>query len=183
MNHVPHAPAHVAGKTMLRQDQIERRVRELATAITEDYAGRDLRLVTILKGGLFFLADLCRQIDLPLTTDFMAVSSYFGGTPGNVRITKDLDDSIEGADVLIVEDIIDTGLTLNYIIKNLRSRGPASIEVCTLIDKDVRRIVDIPIAYRGFMVPDHFLIGYGLDLRGRYRNLPYVAELREEALS
>lgn len=179
----PQAPSEIAGRVILRQDQIENRVRELGAVITEDYAGRDLRLVTILKGGLFFLADLCREIELPLTTDFMAVSSYFGGTPGNVRITKDLDDPIEGADVLIVEDIIDTGLTLNYIMKNLRSRGPASLEVCTLIDKDVRRIVDIPIAYRGFMVPDHFLIGYGLDLRGRFRNLPHVAELRIEALT
>lgn len=178
----PAAPESVIGKTILREDQIARRVGELATAISEDYSGRELRLITILKGGLFFLADLSRAIDLEVTTDFMAVSSYARGVPGNVRITKDLDDSIQDVEVLIVEDIIDTGLTLNYIMRNLLSRGPRSLEVCTLIDKDVRRIVDIPVAYRGFMVPDHFLVGYGLDIRGRYRNLRYVAEVREEAL-
>ena len=179
---IPGAPSEVAGKTVIPGAEIARRVDELGAAITADYSGRDLVLVTILKGGLFFLADLSRRIDLPLTIDFMAVSSYFGGSPGNVRITKDLDDSIQHRDVLIVEDIIDTGLTLHYVIKNLRSRGPASLEVCTLLDKDVRRIVELPIAYRGFTVADRFLIGYGLDLRGRYRNLPYLAELHEAAL-
>lgn len=179
---IPSAPPEVAGKIVISGQEIARRVEELGAAIAAEYSGRDLVLVTILKGGLFFLADLSRCIDLPLTTDFMAVSSYFGGSPGSVRITKDLDDSIQGRHVLIVEDIIDTGLTLNYVIKNLRSRRPASLEVCTLLDKDVRRIVDLPIAYRGFTVADRFLIGYGLDLRGRYRNLPYVAELHEAAL-
>ncbi|MBU4555760.1 MAG: hypoxanthine phosphoribosyltransferase [Actinobacteria bacterium] len=178
----PGAPSEVAGKIIFSDSEIALRVDELGAAITADYSGRDLVLVTILKGGIFFLADLSRRIDLPLTTDFMAVSSYFGGSPGNVRITKDLDDSIQGRDVLIVEDIIDTGLTLNYVIKNLRSRGPASLEICTLLDKDVRRIVELPIAYRGFTVADRFLIGYGLDLRGRYRNLPFLAELHEVAL-
>lgn len=179
---VPVAPADVVGDVILTPDAIAERVAELGSAITHEYQGRDLRLVTILKGGLFFLADLAREIDLPLSIDFMAVSSYTGGTAGHVRITKDLDDSVQGAHILIVEDIIDTGLTLNYIMRNLRSRGPASIEVCTLVDKDVRRIADLDIAFCGFRVPDRFLIGYGLDLRGRYRNLPFVAEIRESAL-
>lgn len=178
----PVAPSDLVGDVVLTQEAIEARVSELGALITNDYRDRDLRLVTILKGGLFFLADLSRHVDLPTHLDFMAVSSYSGGTPGHVRITKDLDDSVEGAHILIVEDIIDTGLTLNYIMRNLRSRGPASLEVCALIDKDVRRIADIEIAYTGFRVPDRFLIGYGLDLRGHYRNLPYVAELREAAL-
>lgn len=176
-------PAWVAGRTILTREQITLRTAELGEAITRDYQGSDLLLVTVLKGGLFFLADLCRRIELPLAFDFMAVSSYFGGSPGSVRIIKDLDEAVAGRHVLVVEDIIDTGLTLNYILRNLASRDPASLEVCTLIDKDVMRIVDIPVAYRGFSVPDRFLVGYGLDIRGRYRNLPYIAELREEAMS
>ena len=127
-----------------------------------------------------FLADLCRRIDLPHTVDFMAVSSYGPGAAGSVRITKDLDDPIEGRDVLMIEDIIDTGLTLNYLLRVLRARKPASLAVCTLLDKDVRRIVDLPIEYRGFAVPDRFVVGYGLDLEGVWRNLPYVATLHDE---
>jgi len=179
---MPVAPSKLAGDVILTAEAIAARVAEMGAAITRDYRDRDLRLITVLKGGLFFLADLSREIDLPLCIDFMAVSSYSGGSPGHVRLTKDLDDSIQGAHILVVEDIIDTGLTLNYIMRNLRSRGPASLEVCSLIDKDVRRIADLDIAYCGFKVPDRFLIGYGLDLRGRYRNLPFVAELREAAL-
>lgn len=178
----PQAPAQILGRTLISTDQLVERTAELGAAIRADYTGKDLRLVTILKGGLIFLADLCRAVELPMHLDFMAVSSYTGGSPGNVRITKDLDDSIEGAHVVVVEDIIDTGLTLNYVLKMLKARHPASLEVCALLDKDVRRIVDIPVAYRGFSIPDRFVVGYGLDLRGRYRNLPYVAELREEAL-
>lgn len=178
---VPFVPEGLLTSTVLTSDQITKRVTELGDAITRDYDGADLRLITILRGGLFFLADLCRAVDTPLQIDFMAVSAYAGGSPGNVRITKDLDDSIEGASVIVVEDIIDTGLTLNYVLRNLRQRGPASLEVCTLLDKDVRRIVDLPIAYRGYEVPDRFLVGYGLDHRGRYRNLPYVAALDEAA--
>lgn len=179
---VPFAPPETIGPALITAERLRERVAELGSAIAEDHRSGDLRLVTVLKGGLFFLADLCRAVDLPLSVDFMAVSSYSGGSPGSVRITKDLDDSIEGANVIVVEDIIDTGLTLNYVLKNLRSRNPASLEVCALLDKDVRRIVDIPVAYRGFSIPDRWVVGYGLDLRGRYRNLPYVAELREEAL-
>ncbi|MDZ4063789.1 MAG: hypoxanthine phosphoribosyltransferase [Coriobacteriia bacterium] len=167
---------------LLSEDTIAQRVQELGHAIGEDYAGRDLRLVTILKGGLFFLADLCRAVTMPLQVDFMAVSAYADGMPGAVRITKDLDDAIDGAAVLVVEDIIDTGMTLNYVLRNLRSRQPESLEVCALLDKDVRRIVDIPVTYRGFSIPDRFVVGYGLDNQGLLRNLPYVASLRDEAV-
>lgn len=178
----PVTPQGVIGKKVVAEDDLKRRVVELGESIARDHAESDLRLVTILRGGLIFLSDLCRAIDLPLQVDFMAVSSYSGGAPGTVRITKDLDDPIDGANVIVVEDIVDTGLTLNYILRNLRSRNPASLEVCTMLDKDVRRIVDLPIAYRGFEIPDRFVVGYGLDYRGLYRNLPYVAELTDEVL-
>ncbi|MHB9002698.1 MAG: hypoxanthine phosphoribosyltransferase [Coriobacteriia bacterium] len=179
----PRVPEGLLASTVVSSAEIDPRVAELGEEITRDYCDRDLRMVTILRGGLFFLSDLVRAVDMPVKIDFMAVSSYVGGSPGNVRITKDLDDPIQGASVVVVEDIIDTGLTLNYVLKNLRQRGPASLEVCTFLDKDVRRIVDLPIAYRGFEVPDEFLVGYGLDYRGRYRNLPYVAALNEAVFS
>ena len=167
-------------RILLSTEEIAGRVRELGATIAEDYAGRDLVLVTVLKGGVIFLADLCRAVDLPHSIDFMAVSSYGPGAAGSVRITKDLDDSIEGRDVLVVEDIIDTGFTLNYLLRVLRQRGPASLAVCTLLDKEVRRLVDLPIEYRGFSIPDRFVVGYGLDLEGEWRNLPYVATLHDE---
>lgn len=167
-------------RVLLTESQIDAVVGELADQIATDYSGRDPVLVTVLRGGLFFLSDLCRRIDLPLTVDFMAVTSYGPGAAGSVRITKDLDDPVEGRDVLVVEDIIDTGLTLNYLLRVLRQRRPASLTVCTLLDKDVRRLVDLPIMYRGFSVPDRFLVGYGLDLEGLWRELPYVATLKDE---
>ena len=176
---LPIVPEGLLASTVVTAREIAERVSELGEAIAHDHAGTDLRLITILRGGLFFLADLARAVDHPVQLDFMAVSTYAGGSPGNVRITKDLDDSIQGASVIVVEDIIDTGLTLNYVLRNLRQRGPASLEVCTLLNKDVRRIVDLPITYTGYEVPDRFLVGYGLDYRGRYRNLPYVAALDE----
>lgn len=176
-----HAGEEFVDRILIPRDAIARRVSEIGAAITRDHDGHELRLITVLRGGLFFLCDLCRHIDLPLTLDFMAISSYAGGGGGAVRITKDLDDPLEGARVIVVEDIIDTGLTLNYILSVLRERNPASLEVCTLLDKDVRRIVDLPIAYRGFEVPDQFLVGYGLDLNDRLRNLPYIATVNEEA--
>ncbi|MDH4140399.1 MAG: hypoxanthine phosphoribosyltransferase [Coriobacteriia bacterium] len=178
----PLTPEKVVDRVLISDEEIQNRVRELGREITADHVGRDVRLVTVLRGGLFFLADLCRAVDLPLQVDFMAVSSYLGGRPGVVRITKDLDDPIEGAAVIVVEDIVDTGLTLNYILRMLKGRRPASLEVCALLDKDVRRIVDLPIAYRGFSIPDKFVVGYGLDLQGFYRNLPFVATVRDEAL-
>lgn len=177
--HSMHDPA-IEG-ILVSPEVIADTVSELGRRITADYAGKDLALVTVLRGGVIFLADLCREIDLPLTLDFMAISSYSPGA-GAVRITKDLDDSIAGRDVLVVEDIIDTGLTLNYLLSVLRQRDPASLAVCTLFDKDVRRLVDLPIEYSGIRIPDRFVIGYGLDLMGRYRNLPFLATLREEVM-
>ena len=176
----PGAPASVRG-VLFSEEQIADRVAEMGREIGADYAGRDLVLVGLLRGGIFFLADLCRHIDIPLRLDFMAVSSYaHAAHAGSVRITKDLDEDIGGASVLVVEDLIDTGLTLNYLLGVLRAREPASIEVATLLDRDARRIVDLPIAYRGFRMPDEFVVGYGLDLRGCHRNLRYVGALSDE---
>jgi hypoxanthine phosphoribosyltransferase len=176
-------PADVC-ETLVTAETLRERVDELGARITVDYAGLDLVLVTVLKGGIFFLADLCRAIDLTLAFDFMSISSYGpAAVTGEVRITKDLDERIEGRAVLVVEDIIDTGLTLNYLLGVLRSREPASLEVCVLLDKDVRRIVDLPIAYRGFSIPDRWVVGYGLDHRQVLRNLPYIGILAEEAVS
>jgi len=160
--------------------KLRTRVRTLGRQITRDYTGRDLHLITILRGGLFFLTDLARAIPLPLSLDCLGISSYAGATQGPVRITKDLDDSIHGRHVLIVEDIIDTGLTLAYIRRNLMVREPASLRICTLLDRPYRRIVDIPVDYVGFEIPDTFVVGYGLDWRGKYRNLPYIATLKPE---
>jgi len=160
--------------------QLRARVRALGRKITRDYAGRDLHLITVLRGGLFFLTDLARAIDAPLSLDCLGISSYTNQTQGAIRITKDLDDTIEGRDVLIVEDIIDTGLTLSYIRRNLLTRDPASLRICTLLDRPYRRIVDIRVDYVGFEIPDTFVVGYGLDWRGKYRNLPYIASLKPE---
>ena len=167
-------------RVLLSEEQVRDAVVRLGDEIAADYEGRDLVLVTVLKGGVMFLADLCRAVELPLTVDFMAISSYGPQVQDAVRITKDLDDTIEGREVLIVEDIVDTGLTLNYLLRVIRQRRPASLAVCTLLDKDVRRLVDLPIEYRGFSIPDRFVVGYGLDLGGLWRNLPYIATLRDE---
>lgn len=174
-------PPEVAS-VLIDERRLSQRVAELGRRVTEDYASRAPVLVTVLRGGLFFLADLCRHIDLDVKLDFMSVSAYEHGRPGVVRITKDLDESVTDEPVLVVEDIVDTGLTLNYLLGVLRQRRPASLDVCALLDKDVRRIVDLPVTYRGFRVPDKFLVGYGLDLGGRLRELPYVGAVREEAL-
>lgn len=155
----------------------------MGSAIAADYEGREVIMLTVLRGGLFFLSDLCRVVPDPVRLDFIGISAY--GTrshPGGVRITKDLDEDIEGKHVLIVEDIIDTGLTLNYLLGVLKARRPASLEVAVLLDRDQRRIADVPIGYRGFHMPDVFAVGYGLDLQGRYRNLPYLGVLREDVL-
>lgn len=160
--------------------KLKARVRALGRKITRDYVGRDLHLVTVMKGGLFFLTDLARAIERPLSLDCLGISSYAGQKQGTVRITKDLDDDIEGRNVVIVEDIIDTGLTLAYIRRNLLLRQPASLAICTLLDRPYRRIVDIDVAYSGFPIPDEFVVGYGLDWRGQYRNLPYIATLNPE---
>ena len=168
---------------LLTERQIADRVAELGARITADYGGRKLTLVSVLKGSLPFMADLMRAIDLPLRIDLMEVSSYGGSTTessGLVRILKDLSTSIEGDDVLIVEDIIDTGLTLNYLIRYLRGKNPRTLRICTLLDKPARRLVEIPVDYIGFEIPDQFVIGYGLDYGEVYRNLRFVGVLKPE---
>ncbi len=157
---------------------------ELGSQISRDYAGRDLVMVGVLRGAVVFIADLLRSLDIACEIDFMAVSSYGSSrdSSGVVRILKDLDDSITGRDVLIVEDIVDSGLTLNYLIRNLRARDPGSLEVCALLTKPERRRVDVPIRYTGFEIPNTFVVGYGLDHAQRYRHLPYVAELPEDVV-
>jgi hypoxanthine phosphoribosyltransferase len=169
-------------KVLIDEAQVQAKIRELGQQITADYAGKDLLLVGVLRGALLFIVDLARQIDLPLEMDFMAISSYGAATEtsGVVRILKDLDTAIEGRDVLIVEDIIDSGLTLNYIVEHLRNRGPASIKICALLNKPSRRRVDVKIDYHGFDIPDEFVVGYGLDFQQRYRNVPFVGVLKPE---
>lgn len=169
-------------EVLITGEEISEKTAELAGQITADYKDKDPLLICILKGGLMFLADLTRQIHLPLEIDFMAVSSYGDATEssGVVRILMDLERNIQGRHVLIVEDIIDTGRTLNYIIHNLRTRGPASIKICTLLNKPARRVLDIPLDYVGFVIPDRFVVGYGLDYGEIYRNLPFVGVLKPE---
>ena len=169
------------GEILVQPDELAHRVRELAEQISADYAGKDVLLIGVLKGAVFFLADLMRQLDVDCEVDFMAVSSYGSSTDssGVVRILKDLDAPIEDRHVLIVEDIVDSGLTLSYLFRMLGGRSPASLEVCALLTKPDRREVDMPIRYVGFEIPNKFAIGYGLDHAERYRNLPYVAVLNE----
>ena len=169
-------------KVLLAETEIQRRVRQMAGQISADYAGKEPLLVGILKGAFIFLADLVRRLTIPVRLDFMAVSSYGGASEssGAVRILKDLDQSIEGVHVLLVEDIVDTGLTLNYLLENLRARGPATLKVCTLLDKPGRRMVKITPDYNGFSIPDEFVVGYGLDYNGSYRYLPDIMILKRE---
>jgi hypoxanthine phosphoribosyltransferase len=169
------------GEVLIGSDELQRRVRELGAEISDDYEDGVL-LIGILKGAVLFLADLMRSLRVPCEIDFMAVSSYGSATDssGVVRILKDLESSIEGRDVLIIEDIIDSGLTLHYLIRNLRARSPRTLEVCALLDKPERRRVDLPIRYVGFEIPDRYVIGYGLDYGQRFRNLEYVAVLADD---
>ena len=173
------------GSVLVSREELQAKVAELGARISADYAGKELLLVGVLKGAVFFMADLARHIAVPVALDFMAVSSYGSSTDssGVVRILKDLDTTIEGRHVIIVEDIIDSGLTLSYLMKNLRSRRPASLEVCALLTKPSRRRVDIGCRYVGFEIPNLFVVGYGLDFAERYRTLDYVASLREEAIA
>jgi hypoxanthine phosphoribosyltransferase len=174
-------PDTKVGEILVQPDELAHRVKELAEQISADYAGKNVLLIGVLKGAVFFLADLMRQLDVDCEVDFMAVSSYGSSTDssGVVRILKDLDSAIEDRHVLIVEDIVDSGLTLSYLFRMLRGRKPASLEVCALLTKPDRREVDMPIRYVGFEIPNRFAIGYGLDHAERYRNLPYVAVLDE----
>ena len=170
-------------KILVSEEEIEKKVKELGKEITKDYQGKNLLLVGVLKGAVIFLSDLARAIDMPVKLDFMVVSSYGDSTlpTGEVRIIKDLDFSVENMDILIIEDIIDTGYTLSYLTDNLRKRGANSVKVCSLLSKPDRRMVDVPIDYLGFNIPDEFVVGYGLDYAEKGRNFPYVAALKEEA--
>lgn len=169
-------------EVLVSEEDITSKVKELGKQITEDYKDKDLMLIGILKGAVIFMSELAQNIDLPVQMDFMAVSSYGKSSvsTGEVKIVKDLDFSVEGRNLLIIEDIIDTGYTLSYLIDNLKKRGAKSVKVCTLLDKPDRRKADIHVDYLGFIVPDEFIVGYGLDYAERYRNLPYVAALKEE---
>jgi hypoxanthine phosphoribosyltransferase len=169
------------GEILVQADELSERVRQLGEQVSQDYQGRDLLLVGVLKGAVFFLSDLMRHLTVPCEVDFMAVASYGSSTDssGVVRILKDLDIPIEGREVLIVEDIVDSGLTLSYLLRTLKARNPRSLEVCALLTKPERRKVDLPIRYVGFEIPNRFAIGYGLDHAERYRNLPYVAVLAD----
>jgi len=172
------------GEILIDEETLSARVAELGAEVSADYQGRDLLLIGVLKGAVFFMADLMRHITVPCEVDFMAISSYGDSTDssGIVRILKDLDINIEGRDVLVVEDIIDSGLTLSYLMRNLESREPATLEVCALLTKPDRREIEVPVRYVGFEIPNRFVIGYGLDFGERYRNLPYVAVLSDDAL-
>ncbi|HEY8771567.1 MAG TPA: hypoxanthine phosphoribosyltransferase [Candidatus Limnocylindria bacterium] len=172
-------------EVLLSGDEVQTRVAELGAQLAADYEGRDPVLVSVLKGSIIFLADLVRAMPIPLSIDLMEVSSYGSSTEssGQVRILKDLSTPIEGREVIVVEDIIDTGLTLNYLLRYLHDKGPASIRICCLLDKPARRLAPIEIDYRGFTIADRFVIGYGLDYAERYRNLPYIGVLRPSVYS
>jgi hypoxanthine phosphoribosyltransferase len=163
---------------LFTEEQIRARVRDLGREITNDYAGRHLVLVSILRGSVFFATDLSRHVELPLSMDFLSISSYGEDSEGVVRITKDLEENIAGKHVLVIEDIVDTGFTLKYLLRTLAGRNPRSLEVCTLLDRRARRIIEIDLKYIGFEIPDKFVVGYGLDYRQRYRNLPYIGVVR-----
>ena len=166
-------------RVLIPEDKVDERIAQLGEQISRDYAGKQVHLIGILKGSIFFICELAKRITVPVTMDFMSVSSYGAGTKssGVVKLIKDLDEPIEGKDVLVVEDIIDSGHTLSYLLKNLSSRNPASIRLCTLLDKPERREVDVEVDYQGFSIPDEFVICYGLDYDQRYRNLPYIGVL------
>ncbi len=180
------ALADDVARVLFTEAQIQERIRAIAAQVSRDYATTPPLLVSVLKGALYFMADLSRAITIPITIDFMAITSYGDetATTGAVRLIKDLDEKITGRHVLLVEDIIDTGLTADYLLRTLRARDPSSLRICTLLDKTARRIVDtLPIRYRGFEVPDEFVVGYGLDHRQLYRNLPFIGVLKPEVIT
>ena len=168
-------------KVLIGQEELKKRTQELGRQLSEDYKGKEIHMICVLKGGVMFMSDLSKEIvkEVPVTMDFMAVSSYGNeyASSGIVKIVKDLDEPIEGKEVLIVEDIIDSGRTLSYLVQILKERKPNSIEICTLLDKPDRRVVDVDVSYVGFEIPDLFVLGYGLDFHQRYRNLPYIAKM------
>lgn len=169
-------------RTLIDTETVEARIQEMAAQISKDYEGKNLHMICVLKGGIFFMTQLSRHITVPVSMDFMAVSSYGSDTKssGVVKIVKDLDEPIEGKDVLVVEDIVDSGRTLRYLMDLLRDRGPASVRLATLLDKPSRRVVDIHVEYTGFEIEDVFVLGYGLDVDQKYRNLPYIGTLEED---
>ena len=169
-------------RILITSEEIGARVRELGQQITNDYAGQDILMIGVLRGAVVFMSDLARAIKRPIDIDFMAISSYGLSTnsSGVVRILKDLDEVVEGRHLLIIDDIIDSGLTLNYLVENLKSRKPASVRICTLLSKPDRRKVDVQVDYNGFIIPDYFVVGYGLDYAGKYRNLPFIGVLKPE---
>ena len=163
-------------RVMLSEEEVDRKIQEIGTQISKDYEGKEIHLICVLKGGSFFMCELAKRITVPVSLDFMSVSSYGGDTKssGVVKIVKDLDDSILGKDVLVIEDIVDSGRTLSYLLEMLKDRGPKSLKLCTLLDKPSRRVVDVKVGYTGFEIPDEFVVGYGLDYDQRYRNLPFI---------
>ena len=164
---------------MISEEQVEQLISQMAAQISEDYRGKEVHLVCILKGSIFFTCELAKRLDIPVTIDFMSVSSYGAGTSssGVVRLVKDLDEPLEGRHVIVIEDIVDSGRTLSYLLGNLQRRSPASLRLCTLLDKPDRRVTDVKVDYTGFEIPDEFVVGFGLDLDQRYRNLPYIGKI------
>lgn len=163
-------------KVLIDEKAVDEKIAELGRIISEDYAGKEVHLICVLKGGVFFMCELAKRITVPVSMDFMSVSSYGNDTKssGVVKIVKDLDDPIEGKDVLVVEDIVDSGRTLSYLLENLKNRNPKSLRLCTMLDKPERRVRDVHVDYTAFQIPDEFVVGYGLDYAQRYRNLPYI---------
>jgi len=169
-------------RVLFTEEQVSARIREVAQEISVKYAGRELKLIAVLKGAVFFLTELARAIEIPVKIDFLAISSFRGSAPGMVRIAKDLDDPIQDEDVLLVEDIVDTGFTTRFLLQTLSGRAPHSIGICTLLDRTVRRIVQVPVDFRCFEIPDRFVVGCGLDYKQFYRNLGYIAVLNPDEI-
>ncbi len=167
-------------ETYLTEEEVDKRIKEMGEQISKDYAGKEVHLICVLKGGSFFMCELAKRITVPVSLDFMSVSSYGGGTAssGVIKIVKDLDEALEGKDVIIIEDIIDSGRTLSHLMELLEKRNPKSMKLCTLLDKPDRRVVDVKVDYTGFAIPDEFVVGYGLDYDQRYRNLPYIGIIK-----
>ena len=169
---------------LLSEEEVDKRIKEIGEQITKDYEGKNIHLICVLKGGVFFMCELAKRIEVPVSMDFMAISSYGADTKssGVIKIVKDLDESITGKDVLVVEDIVDSGRTLSYLLEMLKDRKPNSLKLCTLLDKPDRRVIDVDVDYTGFQIPDEFVVGYGLDYAQKYRNLPYIGivHLEEE---
>ena len=163
-------------RVLLSEEEVDERIKAIGEQISKDYEGKQIHMICVLKGGTFFMCELAKRISVPVSLDFMAVSSYGSDTKssGVVKIVKDLDEAIQGKDVLVVEDIVDSGRTLSYLMEMLRDRKPASLKLCTLLDKPDRRVIDVPVDYTGFQIPDEFVVGYGLDYDQKYRNLPYI---------